>query len=95
MSTTVFFLLFAAFVGLSAWGLARLSSWARGPAVLAQLIGLGLAWNFRTGEYSSVSVVLSVAAVTALVGVLAPSSTRALEGVEPDRPDPLQEPDGA
>jgi len=93
-STTLFFLLFATFLGLTAWGLARLSSWARGPAVLAQLIALGLAWNFRSGETSSVSVALTIAAVLALVGVLARSSTAALEGVgiedadAPDEADP-------
>lgn len=92
VSTTLFFLLFAAFLATSAWGLVRLSSWARGPVVLAQLIALGLAWNFRTGEFSAVSVVLSVAAVAALVGVLARSSTAALEGVRPDEPDELDEP---
>lgn len=86
VSTTVFFLLFAAFLALSAWGLARSSSWARGPVVLAQLIALGLAWNFRD-DFSSVSVALSVAAVAALVGVLARSSTAALEGVRPDEPE--------
>lgn len=91
-STTLFFLLFATFLGLTAWGLSRLSSWARGPAVLAQLIALGLAWNFRTGETSSVSVALSVAAVLALVGVLAPSSTAALEGVRLDDGDGHDEP---
>jgi hypothetical protein len=47
--------------------------------LLAQLIWLGLAWNFRDGGTWPVAVGLAVPAVIVLVGMLVPSSVEALE----------------
>lgn len=49
--------------------------WSRGPAVVTQLILLPLAWSFKGGATTWVSVVLAVLAITALVGLLHPRST--------------------
>ncbi|WP_019145186.1 hypothetical protein [Aeromicrobium massiliense] len=55
---------------------------ARGPLVVTQLIQLGLAWNSRDSDLEWLSPVLVIAAVVALVGLLAPSTTRALVAAE-------------
>ena len=53
-------------------------SWARGPAVLAQLIQLGLAWSFRGDPTTLVAIALAVVALVALAGIFHPASTHAL-----------------
>lgn len=78
VSTALFFLLLAAGLGLCARGLAVVSSWARGPAVAAQLIVLLLSFSFWGGETRWVSLVLLAAAAVGLVGLLHPASTAAL-----------------
>ena len=50
---------------------------ARGPAVVAQLIGLGLAWSTRS-EVPLVAVLLAGCSVAVLVLVLRPSATQTL-----------------
>jgi hypothetical protein len=54
--------------------------WSRGPAVAAQLILLPIAWSFRGGVTSWISVTLAVLAIAALVGLLHPRSTAAFVG---------------
>jgi hypothetical protein len=49
--------------------------WSRGPAVATQLILLPIAWSFKGGGTTWVSVVLAVLAIAVLVGVLHPRST--------------------
>jgi uncharacterized membrane protein (DUF2068 family) len=49
--------------------------WSRGPAVVAQLILLPIAWSFRGGATTWISVTLAVIAIAVLVGVLHPRST--------------------
>ena len=49
--------------------------WSRGPAVATQLILLPIAWSFKGGSTTWVSVVLAALAIAALVGVLHPRST--------------------
>lgn len=77
-TTALFFIAFGAGMLLCAWGLVRLHSWARGPVLLAQLMSLGLAWNFRGEETEWISVVLAVPAVIGLVGMLHPKTVAAL-----------------
>jgi uncharacterized membrane protein (DUF2068 family) len=86
LTTTAFFVAYGAAMMLCAWGLHRLHSWARGPVLLAQLIWLGLAWNFRHGDTWPLAVGLAVPAVIALVGMLVPSSVEALEHGPDDTP---------
>ena len=49
--------------------------WSRGPAVATQLILLPVAWSFRGGGTTWVSVALAALAIAVLVGVLHPRST--------------------
>ena len=85
VTTSVFFVLYGAAMVLCAWGLNRLLTWARGPVLLAQLIFLGLAWNFRQGDTLPLAIAMAVPAVVVLVGMLVPSSVDALENGPPDR----------
>ncbi len=82
LSTAGFFVAYGALLLVAAWGLRRLASWSRGPALITQLIWLGLAWNVR--EHVVAAVVLAVVALVVLAGVLHPDSIDALVG---DRED--------
>jgi hypothetical protein len=79
VTTAAFFVAYGAALVFCAWGLNRLRTWARGPALLAQLIWLGLAWNFRDGDTLPLAIGLAVPAVIVLVGMLLPGSVDALE----------------
>jgi hypothetical protein len=77
LTTALFFLGYAAALLLCAYGLLRLVSWARSPIVLAQLIQLGLAWNWR--DTPAVALPLALVAIAVLVAIFAPASIDALE----------------
>ncbi len=79
ITTALFFLLYGGGLLGCAWGLNAIRPWARGPVLLAQLIWLGLAWNFREGATLPVAVVLAVTAALVLAGLLHPRSVDALE----------------
>ena len=81
MGTTVavFFLAFGGLLAVCAWGLWRVRPWTRGPVLLAQLIALGLAWNFRSGSTLPVALVLAVVGAAVLAGLLHPRSVEAIE----------------
>lgn len=85
-STALFFVGFGAGLVVCAWGLTRLHTWARGPVLLAQLIALGLAWNFRGADSALVSVGFALPAVVVLVAMLLPATIAALNEF-PDDPD--------
>jgi hypothetical protein len=82
ITTALFFVALGAGLGWCAWGLLRARSWARGPVVAAQLIGVLLSFSFWGGETTPGAVVILVVSVAVLVGVLHPSSTRALAARE-------------
>ena len=50
VTVSVFFMGYGALLVLCSWGLNRVRAWARGPVLLAQLVQLGLAWNFRAAR---------------------------------------------
>ena len=78
-STSLFFFLaYAVFLGVCAWQLRRLRSWARAPVVLAQLIQLLVGFSFWGGSTTPVALVLVGVAVADLVAVLHPRSLAAL-----------------
>jgi hypothetical protein len=79
LTVTVFFLAFGVLLVVCAWGLNRLRSAARGPVLLAQLIGLGLAWNLRDSSTRPVAIGMAVVALLVLAGLLHPRSIEALE----------------
>lgn len=79
LTTAVFFTAYGATLLVCAWGMNTVRAWSRGPVLLAQLIWLGLAWNFRSGETLPIAIVLVVSAVIVLAGLLHPRSIEALE----------------
>ena len=78
VTTTLFFLVFGGLLAGCAWALVRRQSWARSPAVLTQLIALGVAWSFRGGDTTGVAIAVAVVAVVVLVGLFSPASIEAL-----------------
>jgi hypothetical protein len=82
ITTGLFFLALGAGLLGCAWGLFRVRSWARGPVLAAELIGVLLSFNFWGGETTLVAVVILLVSVAVLVGVLHPASTRALAAAE-------------
>lgn len=82
VGATAFLLIIA--LGLL-WAASRVvqgESWARSPLVFAQLIQLGLAFNFR-GDPVWLSPAIAVPAVVTLACLLAPPVTRALTDDHP------------
>ena len=79
VTATMFFVLWGAGLAFGAWQLWRLSSWARAPVVLAQLIQVMVGASFWGGATTVVAVVAIVVAVLTLVGIFHPQSLAALE----------------
>ncbi len=79
ITTSAFFLAYGLGLGVCAWGMNKIRPWSRGPVLLAQLIWLGLAWNFRTGDTLPLAIGLALIAVLVLAGLLHPRSIDALE----------------
>ena len=82
ITTGLFFLALGAGLLGCAWGLFRVRSWARGPVLAVELIGVLLSFNFWGGETTLVAVVILLVSLAVLVGVLHPASTRALAAAE-------------
>lgn len=78
VTTAVFFLLYGAFLAFCARQLLRRESWARGFIAMAQLVQLGVAWSFRGGDTTWLTVVLAVVALVTGAGLLHPASVDAL-----------------
>jgi hypothetical protein len=78
LPTTGFFVLYGAGLMWSAWQLQRREGWARSFVVFAQLIQLGLAWNF-VAESMVIATGIGLTALVVLAGVFHPQSLRALE----------------
>ena len=85
VTTAAFFLGAGAALAWCAWSLWRTRRWARGPVVMAQLILLGLAWNFWDGATKALSAGLALVALVVIAGLVHPSSTKVLEG-DPGQP---------
>jgi hypothetical protein len=79
VTVSAFFTGYGALLLLCSWGLHHGRVWARGPVLLAQLVQLGLAWNFKSGGTMPVAIGLALAAVLVLAGLLHPRSVEALE----------------
>lgn len=87
-TTALFFAIYGVTLAVCAHGLVKGRSWARGPVLLAQLIWLGLAWNFRDSELTVLAVCAALAAVIAIAGLVHPASTDALARDRPADPAP-------
>ncbi|MET1061990.1 MAG: hypothetical protein ABWX71_03765 [Aeromicrobium sp.] len=77
LGTAVFLAVIGAGLLWAAWRVTRGDAWARSPLVFAQLIQLGLAWNFR-GDPPWLTPAIALPAVAVLAALLAPPVTRAL-----------------
>jgi len=82
LTTAVFFAAFGVLLMACGWLITRGHTWARGPILLAQLIGLGLAWNLRGGETTLVSVAIAVVALIVIAGMLHPASIEAMNDAD-------------
>lgn len=82
ITTGLFFLALGAALLFCARGLFRVRSWARGPVVALELIGVLLSFSFWGGETTLVAGVILLVSLAALVGVLHPASTTALAADE-------------
>jgi hypothetical protein len=82
VGATLFLLVVAAGLLWAAWKIAAGETWARSPLVFAQLIQLGLAWNFR-GDPVWLAPLIALAPIVALGCLLAPPVTRALTDAGP------------
>ncbi|WP_299528839.1 hypothetical protein [uncultured Streptomyces sp.] len=74
---------------LAARGLLLRRSWSRGPTLVTQIMALPVAWTLlrAQGALIPAGIVLAAVAVTALVLVLSPATTREL-GIRGPRPAP-------
>lgn len=70
--------IYAAGLLWAAWGLWRMSVFARGPIVATALLHLAVLSGYLTGSLAWVTYLLAVAPVLTLVAVLWPSTARAL-----------------
>ena len=78
LSNAGFFAGYGVLLLVAGWGLWRRSGWSRGPALITQLIWLGLAWNIR--EHLVAAIAVAVVALVVLAGVLHRDSIDALTG---------------
>jgi dolichyl-phosphate-mannose--protein O-mannosyl transferase len=74
LTTTMFFLAYAAGLAWCARAVTRGESWARSPIVLTQLIQIGVATSFWGGDTTLLAVGLIVVALVVIAGVLHPAS---------------------
>ncbi len=79
ITTAAFFVAYGVVLLGCSWGMHAIRPWSRGPVLLAQLIWLGLAWNFRDGDTLPIAIALAVVAALVLAGLLHPRSIDALE----------------
>ena len=71
----------AVFLGFVVRALVRRRRWARSPAVLTQLIGLPIGIGLSSDGGAAVGVPLAVCTAVALVGLLAPATSRSFDSV--------------
>lgn len=86
LTTALFFAAYGAALIWAAWAMRRGASSARSPIVFTQLLLLGLAWSFRGGETTPISIGLVVIALIVLAGSLHPASVAYLTDEDPHTP---------
>ena len=81
LTTSAFFLAAAAGLAWCAWSLWKVRRWARGPVVMAQLIQLGLAWNFRdVADHAAAASASASWRWSCIAGLLHPATTAGPRG---------------
>jgi peptidoglycan/LPS O-acetylase OafA/YrhL len=86
-TTIAFFALWGLMLAVGGMALRRSRSWARSPIVMAQLVQLGLAYNFATDAHSDrtdhiVAWLLAAVTLVVLVGIFHPRSINHLAAAE-------------
>ena len=84
VTTSLFFGLLGGLLAWCGWMVVHGRAWARSPIIVAQVMFLGLAYNFLGGSTTWVAVALALVAAVVLVGLLHPASLAALAGDDPD-----------
>jgi hypothetical protein len=79
VAVTVYAAIITAIVALLAWSLARRRAWARGPAVVMQLLLIPLGWYALTGGLPALGVPVIIAGVVGALALMAPSTREALD----------------
>lgn len=85
LSTALFFAAFGVLLVACGRLITRGHLWARGPILIAQLIGLGLAWNLRGGETRLLPLALGLVGLVVIAAMAHPASIEALNR-DDDRP---------
>jgi hypothetical protein len=80
VAVTFFAALMAGLLGLLAWALGRRQGWARGPALVLQLLMLPMGYYMVTGGAAWLGVPVMAAGVGGVVALLAPTTRAALSG---------------
>jgi hypothetical protein len=75
---TVYTALMAALLGLLAWGLSRRRAWARGPAVVLQILALPIGYSMATSGLGWLGVLLIVVGLSGAAALLARPTRAAL-----------------
>ena len=84
ITTSLFFAILGGLLAWCSWQVVHGRAWARSPIIVAQVMFLGLAYNFLGGSTTWVAVALGLVAAVVLVGLLHPASIAALAGDDPD-----------
>jgi hypothetical protein len=79
VAIVVFTLLMAAFLAGLGYALARLHRWARGPALVVQLLLLPIAWSVLTNGIAVFGVIMIVIGLAGVATLLAPTTRAALD----------------
>lgn len=79
LTTALFLAAYGAGLVWAAWAVTGRATWARGPILLAQLIQLGVAWNYWGSSTAVVCVVVALVAAVVMAGMLHPASVAALD----------------
>lgn len=87
LTTAAFFAVFGVLLVAGGVLITRGGAWARGPILMTQLIGLGLAWNLRSGETTWLAVVLVIVCLSVIVLMVHPATIAALEPDDRSGPD--------
>ncbi len=86
IGVTLIMLGYGVLLAFVARAVARGRRWSRGLAVVTQLLLLLLGYSFREPPTTGAGLLMGLVALTALVGLLAPSSTAAFLAQDAERP---------
>jgi hypothetical protein len=80
VTTALFFAILGGLLATCGWLVAHGRAWARSPIIVAQVLFLGLAYNFLGGSTTWIAIALGLVSAVVLLGLLHPASIDALAG---------------